>query len=444
MKEIQDAGRKTGRCVPGEISQDLPVSSRRTALETLRKAMSLEPAGPILLTGEPGTGKTWLCQRLVHDLAGRWGCVSVEMSEALDPLDFLRLIGAGLGIDAGERIGGARVELARALEDDLSDGRSWMLVLENAQNASQPVWNEVHALVHAMEASRGFGAMILTGHSELARRLAARPMTTLASRIATHVHLLPFDLDEACELVESRGEPGPMDRAVLDELHREASGNPRRLLQVMKRRPRQVAAPAITSAIAAPSRLPEPVAVQDVVASVRAFEPALASASSSDRAPQEVLARSESPHGVDAPSPPVEVPLVPSRPPIRVEEGLIEVGWEGSLEAESAAPPRSDPDLAAVDPSIDEGDLPSEEMVEDHYAALQAWTEWARNRGRGATPDRGEEHASTELATSPGPATSAGDVPPLEEVQRLAGLRAESQHEHAPYSQLFSRLRQSR
>ena len=181
-----------------------PVSSRRTALETLRKAVSLEPAGPILLTGEPGTGKTWLCQRLVDELAGRWGFVSVEMSEALDPLDFLRLIGEGLGIETGERLGGARVALARALEDDLSDGRSWMLVLENAQNAT------------AAGLERGPGPGPRDGsvsglwsddphRSHRAGAAACRPAEDARWRHGSPAMCIscPLDLDEACELVES-------------------------------------------------------------------------------------------------------------------------------------------------------------------------------------------------------------------------------------------------
>ena len=81
-------------------------------------------------------------------------------------------------------------------------------------------------------------------------------------------------------------------------------------------------------------------------------------------------------------------------------------------------------------------------MVEDHYAALQAWTEWARNRGRGVGPDVGAGRWPREpVASLRAPATMR---PPPEDLPRPAGLRVESQHEHAPYSQLFSRLRQSR
>ena len=154
-----------------------------------------------------------------------------------------------------------------------------------------------------------------------------------------------------------------------------------------------------------------------------------------------MLDRSELAHHGEAPNRTVEVPLVPSRPPIRVEEGLIEVGWEGSLDGESAEPLEGEPELAAAESSIDEGNLPSEEMVEDHYAALQAWTEWARNRGRGASAEPGNDHAPGAIAAHA--RTSESEPAPLAELQRPAGLRVESQHEHAPYSQLFTRLRQS-
>ena len=91
-----------------------------------------------------------------------------------------------------------------------------------------------------------------------------------------------------------------------------------------------------------------------------------------------------------------------------------------------------------------ESELPSEEMIEDHYAALQAWTEWAKNRGRASGPSATAaseqvEHVQVSKATM----VRAQDERYAEEFP-APGLRAEPQHEHAPYSQLFSRLQQSK
>ena len=136
------------------------------------------------------------------------------------------------------------------------------------------------------------------------------------------------------------------------------------------------------------------------------------------------------------------------------------MGWGGSLEAEAAvtadepvAPPMTV--LAATAPVTgpvaepiehQEQELLGEEMIEDHYAALQAWTEWAQNRGRASSPGAAAgfeqaEHVQASRATLGQDDDGPGDQA---EVSSMSGLRAELQHEHAPYSQLFSRLRQSK
>jgi len=150
--------------------------------------------------------------------------------------------------------------------------------------------------------------------------------------------------------------------------------------------------------------------------------------------------------------------LVPSRPPLRVEEGLIEVGWGGNLEAEAAVSAgESDAPLVAGLPAAGESEspgeemiqeheseLPSEEMIEDHYAALQAWTEWAKNRGRASSPSATAVSEQVErVQVSRATMVQAEEERDAEEFP-APGLRAEPQHEHAPYSQLFSRLRQSK
>ena len=456
MKGFRNAGLNDETCGPGAKSRDLPVSSRRDALERLRKSIGLDETAMALLTGEPGTGKTWLWRRLVQELPTNWRWLSVDMSEALDALEFLRLIGHDLGINAADRLGAARLDLARALQDDSSDGRSWLLVVENAQSTPAQVWNEIQAMVHAMEESEGFGAVILVGPTKLTRLLATRSLSSLATRIRTHVHLLSLDLDESLELVQARGGFGNLDRAILEELHRDARGNPRLLLQLLGRGSWATAAPAITSQPATLRRLPEPPADPVVARSDVIAEPAPGEISATNRGlvvPPRGSAVTADESGSPAP------PLVPSRPPLRVEEGLIEVGWGGNLEAEAAVSAGESvaplvTDLPAAGQSESPGEemieeheeeLPSEEMIEDHYAALQAWTEWAKNRGRASSPSATAASEQVERAA----VSKAAMVPAQDEryaVEEFSApsLRAELQHEHAPYSQLFSRLRQSK
>jgi type II secretory pathway predicted ATPase ExeA len=394
----------------------------------------------VLLTGESGSGKTWLWQRLTTELPTLWRWNCLDMSEAMDAVDFLNLVGQELDLPWADRLGAARVSLTKALADEAADGRSWLLVIENAERATEPVWNEIQALAHSMEESVGFAAMILAGPAELARRMAARPLAPLASRVAAHVHLLPLDRDEAQDLVSAHAGAGGVDSANIDALHRDARGNPRLLLQLLRKHRGDNLVPQGNVRSPVVRRLP--------AGDSRATGSAVP-AKGGARSPVVLDEADESPSqlrpsdGDEGLSP---APLVPSRPPLRVEEGLIEVGWEGNLEAEAAAQssePISDPSPAEAEP---EGAEPlGEEMVEDHYAALQAWTEWARNRGQSSSP--GAPAAGRSPASVPGvePSSDAdedesGDPGSL----AVSGLRAEPEHEHAPYSQLFTRLRQAK
>ncbi len=137
--------------------------------------------------------------------------------------------------------------------------------------------------------------------------------------------------------------------------------------------------------------------------------------------------------------------LFPAKPPIRMEEGLVEVGWDGDLAAEytgTVEPFPACPEPAAAATAI------QETVVEDHYAALQAWTERTTNRQRTLTEAGPRADRLSSTAVEPAEARGASialepDDSELEDASTPAKIRVEGQHEFAPYSQLFTRLRQS-
>lgn len=343
--------------------------SRRAALEALRRAVATG-SGPALLTGEPGAGKTWLVGRLRRESEGRgpdaprW--LAVDLAPTTNPADLLRSIAVGLGLltDGQPTAGALRLALTDCLTERSTDSRRWALVIDEAHLATPEVLEEVRVLSNRLGQPDGFAALVLVGQTSLARRLATRPLAALEARLSARVHLDPIDADEARALLG----PG-LDDAEVERRHRDAAGNPGRLL----RQARSVTAPG-------PRR------------SIR-VEPA-------------------------QPVPPPSVPLVQARPPLLVEDGLIEVGWDsepedtpGPVGEASPAPHDATPPTAPA-PPVDE-------VVDDPYAALQAWNEWSANQGR-LGPGAGGE------------ASALRDNP---------NLRAEGQEEFAPYSQLFSRRR---
>lgn len=375
-------------------------------MESLRSAI-LGEDGPraILLTGESGSGKTRLWRNLADQGPGDRRFAVVEAAPALDPLDFLNLAADELGLDPDDRLGTARIALARALGDEAAEGRSWILVVENAHHASPDVWGEIEALCGDDRRDRGFAAVLLVGRTELARRFAARPSETMAARVSKHLHLLPLDIDEAAQLAGA----ADLDPEELERLHRDSGGNLRRLLRMLDdHRPR--AGAGVGAAIA------------------ETVEKAPAPFSLADHRP-----RSEpepEPEPLDAPPP----ALVPSRPPLREEEGLIEVGWGGGLDGEvEAAESIANVENEESEADEDEAAPPGDEAIDDHYAALQAWSEWAHNRDR-TTPEAAVQPEGRQAVEDEGE--------DLDERDPDADLRGEPPHDHAPYGQLFNKLRQ--
>src|SRR5207248_2421947 len=142
-------------------------------------------------------------------------------------------------------------------------------------------------------------------------------------------HLLSLDLDEASALLGFDDRMPEADLDELEKLHRDEGGNPRRMLRLWRMRSEVSAAVAIEPQSAVPNLPPtgttpgaaasEPAGDQSVVAVGSHLVGEALPASSELELSRETPAWSESRS------------LVPSRPPLRVEDGLVEVGWKESF-----------------------------------------------------------------------------------------------------------------
>ncbi len=439
---------------------EVAVDSRRRVLARLRAAVLSHARGPFLVTGEPGAGKTWLCRRLAAGLPAGWRTSYVALTGSLDALDFLALAGHNLGLAQSDRVSTARLGLEAALRDEWSEGRSWILIVDDAQRGVPEIWDEIQVLGDQAGRPGGLAALLVLSQTELIRIAATRRFRSFAVSLRAHHHLAPLDLDEARELLGLSARINEQQALILEELHRDAAGNPRRLLHLVEsqpaiarartagvdvsNRPIAPAGTASTNGHSAAAPRPDRPPARFMNETLEATGPIAA-------AGKPAVSASEQPIRIEKPTlgPSVAQPLalIPARPPIRIEEGLIEVGWDGDLASEYIGPeepfaPAAEPAAAAVATPI------QETVVEDHYAALQAWTERTTNRQRTVTEagPRDDRLPSTAVETAEPTGPSIADLPDdseLEDAPTPARIRVEAQHDFAPYSQLFTRLRQS-
>jgi general secretion pathway protein A len=396
------------------------VNSRRRALDRLWTVFQGGPSGPVLITGEPGAGKSWVVRRFCEGLPTGWGSAEVELTSSLDSLELLHLVGAQLGLEMPERLGAARLRLGARLRDDAVDGRRWLMIVDEVQRGTAESWEEMQALSNQLGQRGGFAAMILQGRTELAREVSTQRRQGWTNRLSLHIHLPPLDLDEARALLRVDGRITELE---LEAIHRDTLGNPRAMLRIAaawgrSSRPAVAETPDSGPAAASPLRRPRPVG---------SFRP------EEDGATDNAGIRTIR----DAPPAPRLPSLIPARPPIRLEDGLVEVGWEGDLETEFTRPESATSQPESAKPAGAEHD---EELVEDRYAALQAWAEWSRNRERVAPqPLNPTVEGLAPVDRGPHQAESTADSGP----EAGASVRAEPAHDFAPYNQLFSRLRHS-
>lgn len=161
--------------------------------------------GFIQLTGEVGTGKTTLTRSLLDELPEDVD-VALILNPRLDIEEFLAAICQELGIDIGAAASNReKVDaLNRHLLERHAAGRRTVLIIDEAQNLSVDVLEQVRLLTNLETAKTKLLQILLIGQPELRETLARGDLRQLAQRITARYHLEPLQPDDLAAYIGHR------------------------------------------------------------------------------------------------------------------------------------------------------------------------------------------------------------------------------------------------
>jgi len=179
-------------------------ASYREALAALHYGIA-ERKGFVSLIGEAGTGKTTLLRRLLSELPREIRSVLV-LNPAIGFEELLRFILTDLGRRPPRRA--TKLEMLEALNAELLDtlarGENVVVLIDEAQDLTIPVLEELRLLSNLETAKEKILQFVLAGQPEFDALLAKKEIRQLRQRIAVRARLRPLARSEVQAYIGAR------------------------------------------------------------------------------------------------------------------------------------------------------------------------------------------------------------------------------------------------
>lgn len=222
---------------------DVPVEALHTspAVDAFlrRVELGLADGGYVMITGDPGTGKSVALRLLAKRLAAMRDVVvgTIEHPQSRTS-DFYRELADLFGVPlmTHNRWAGFKALRQRWADHTASSLTRPVLILDEAQEAVAPVFTELRMLASKDLDTRQLLCVVLAGDARLAERLRSPELLPLGSRIRRRLVLEYASRDEllACldHLLETAGGTSLMTTELKSTLADHAAGNYRILMNL--------------------------------------------------------------------------------------------------------------------------------------------------------------------------------------------------------------------
>jgi general secretion pathway protein A len=173
--------------------------------------------GFVVITGDIGSGKTTLIESFLADLPADIVLAHISQTQ-LTPVEFLQALLVEFGFKPFRK---RKVELLSMLKDFMVEqyaaGKKILLVIDEAQNLSRKVLEEVRLLSGLETQKEKLLRIILAGQPELAHKLDSPRLQQLVQRVRLRFHLGALSKRETHEYISHRLKiAGAADRTVFE------------------------------------------------------------------------------------------------------------------------------------------------------------------------------------------------------------------------------------
>lgn len=195
--------------------------------------------GVVVLTGDIGTGKTTICRCFLEQAPANCN-VAYIFNPRLTAIELLQTVCEEFHIDAGPEDGDKSAKryidaLNRFLLAAHAQGRNNVLIIDEAQNLSPRVLEQLRLLTNLETSERKLLQIILIGQPELRAILSRPELEQLAQRIIANYHLTALSVEETASYIQHRlaaaglSGPSPFPPSSMRQVHRLSAGVPRRI-----------------------------------------------------------------------------------------------------------------------------------------------------------------------------------------------------------------------
>ncbi|HTL69826.1 MAG TPA: XrtA/PEP-CTERM system-associated ATPase [Candidatus Eisenbacteria bacterium] len=193
-----------------------------------------ERVGFIEITGEVGTGKTTICRALLNQFDDRTKSAFIFNSN-LTELQLMQTIVEDLGIRTDKKgKGGLFSELNRFLIEQLSQHNNVVLIIDEAQNLSNKMLEQVRMLSNLEAGNHKLLQIVLVGQPELRDKLKLPSLRQLRQRIAVRCHIEALSYEDVTlyiahrlKLAGANGSGPAFDNEAFQEIFKYSGGIPR-------------------------------------------------------------------------------------------------------------------------------------------------------------------------------------------------------------------------